>query len=165
MTGTEPLRILVPLDGSWVAESVLDWAKNFAERSGAHLVLFRVDLPLRASVFMATLMGNDRSDDAPGPAKEYMEGLESILCNEGASVSAEVAHAELLDRTVADTRTLLAECIGRVVADRIAQDDIDLAIVASHGLTADPSVRWGGVCQAIIAKSTKPVVFVPARLD
>ena len=52
-----------------------------------------------------------------------------------------------------------------MVADRIAQDDIDLAVVASRGLTANPDVRWGSVCQAIIARSTKPVIFVPARTD
>ena len=93
------LRILLPLDGSWLAEAALSWANTIAGPTAAHLVLFRVELPLRAAVFMAPVMAQTPGvEKAEGSlAREYMEGVAIRLKEDGLSAEVEIIHEDSLE--------------------------------------------------------------------
>ncbi len=138
-------------------------AKSLAAAMGAHLVLFRVDLPLRASVFMAPVMGMQPGEESArsGAADEHMNDVAIGLREDGLLADVEVVRLEEANEVVTEARARIADWIGGVVSARSDQDDIDLVVMASHGSTASQSVRWGSVCQATMVKTKKPLVLVP----
>ena len=81
-------RIVVPLDGSELAERALPWARTIAARSGGEVRLVHVHVPFRIPTSQAVLgprvgralqkLGEDRRDDA----EAYLEALGERLADE-----------------------------------------------------------------------------------
>ena len=114
-------KILVPLDGSELAERALTYATALAGTAGAHLLLMRV-------AYSHTLAGVDPRERQVGAVQEAEAYLQQIATQlrEGGFVCETVArygHA--------------AECITESARTRHA----DLIVMATHGRTGPRRVR------------------------
>jgi nucleotide-binding universal stress UspA family protein len=141
-------RILVPLDGSILAESALPEAKQLAELTGAELVLIRV----------VDYSARDKFGDF-GLLYEY-EAMAQALSEER-----DLARAYLADVA----RDLEAEgySVSAALVDGIAAKAIvgltepgDVIVMATHGRTG--MKRWfiGSIAEEVLRHATVPVLLI-----
>ena len=143
-------RILVPLDGSKLAESALPEAKQLARLTGAELVLIRV----------VDYSARNKFGDF-GLLYEY-EAMAQALAEE----------RELAETYLADmVRTIEAEgfTVSAALVDGIAAKAIvaltqpgDAIVMATHGRTGVK--RWfiGSIAEEVLRHATVPVLLVRA---
>lgn len=139
-------KILVPLDGSPLAEQALPQAERLARASGARVLLVCV-VP-------------DRTFPSPG----WAETQARAVC-EAAGYLERVAH-RLAERGIT-TRTAVpcGEVVGRIVAEARARGD-GLIVMATHGRGGLGRWAYGSVASATLAKAPVPVLLVRAwQLD
>jgi len=145
-------KILAPLDGSKLAECVVDHIKSVA--TGCHVpavVLLRVIPPISASGNAPDAMKESVSQGAREAAeiqaKNYLNEMAENLTAEGVAVETEIA-----DGAAADEILNYAE-----------ENDIDLIIMSTHGKSG--LSRWfsGSVADRVIHHSMIPVLIVVPR--
>jgi nucleotide-binding universal stress UspA family protein len=141
-------RILVPLDGSSLAEQILPVATKLARAVGAQLVLFQVPIVhvtgwMTGEWFLPVqgVLGTAEAD-----AERYLKGVAGRL--EG---QVEVATATSVGS--------VAECI----IDYAAAGDIDLVAMCTHGRTG--LARWalGSVADRVLRAGTTPILLMRAQ--
>lgn len=143
-------RIIVPLDGSKLAESALPEAESLAKLTGAELVLVRVidyssrdrfgDFGLLYEYeAMAKALEEERE-----LAKAYLADLSAQLTGEGYTVA-----SSLIDGIAAKAIVGLAK-------------PGDLIVMATHGRTG--MKRWfiGSIAEEVLRHATVPVLLVRA---
>lgn len=143
-------RIIVPLDGSKLAESALPEAKQLAELTGAQLVLLRV----------VDYSSRDRLGDF-GLLYEY-EAMAQALAEEH-----EIAEAYLADmgrKLESEDASVSASVVDGIAAKAIvafAQPG-DAIVMATHGRTGIK--RWfiGSIAEEVLRHATVPVLLVRA---
>ncbi len=142
-------RILVPLDGSKVAEGVLPHARALAFAEGAEIILLRVAVnPALEFTFSDPSVAQGIVEDLETQSKEYMAGVEESLKKDGFQVSTlirEGAVADMIQRT--------AEEVG---ADVIA--------MSTHGRTGPARWLLGSVADRVVRNSNIPVLLIRARV-
>jgi nucleotide-binding universal stress UspA family protein len=143
-------RILVPLDGSRLAEQALSCAMTLGRGLQAKLVLFRaVSIPSDVKEAL------DRADLEAGPlmerleidANEYLEAMSHLLPEAGLSFRHIVR------------RGLAADAI----LDLIEETDIQLVVMASHGYTGIKRWMHGSVAERVLQSASVPVLMVRAK--
>jgi nucleotide-binding universal stress UspA family protein len=137
--------LLVPLDGSELAERALPCATALASASNARLVLIRVAL-------------------APAPAT--LDGATWAQDQTAAIQEAEQYLAGVADRL--RTRVPIATGVpyGRAasgILDSISDIRPDAVVMATHGRTGWKHLVVGSVAEAVIAQSSVPVLLTCAR--
>ena len=134
-------RILIPVDGSALAERALPYACRLAEQHGAELVLVRVVEPL-GQLASTTPDGRAASHSAVGAAQLYLEEL-----------------AGRLPRRAVVTAVYYGEPVDGIL-DEISLRHPDLVVMATHGRTG-LRVVLGSVADAVARRSPVPVLLVP----
>lgn len=142
--------ILVPVDGSPLAERALPIALDIARRAGGSVTLLRAHVPLAIvgataeGVFTQDML---KADDAlRARAKEYTEALAKRLGAEwGVRVEARVE-----DGAPAGTITDVAESV-----------NAGLIVMTTHGAGGFAPGWLGSVCDAVIRHSHRPVLALP----
>ena len=146
-------RIVVPLDGSELAEKALPAAEELARLAGAPLHLIRVvDLP-RLERFGAYGLTVEYAsfallaDEERAVAREYLEKVAAGLTGRGRTVTTEVA-----DGVTARVLVGLSK-------------PGDAIVMASHGRTG--MARWflGSVAEDVVRHATVPVLLIRALPD
>ena len=141
-------RIIVPLDGSELAERALPTAEKLAHLTGAPLHIVRVVDLTRLGPYGAYglapeygVMASAMSDEDTA-AREYVARTERALAERGLTVSGEVL-----------TGSAAREVIGLVHPE-------DLIVMASHGRGG--VARWflGSVAEEVARRSPAPVLLV-----
>ncbi|HET9428899.1 MAG TPA: universal stress protein [Allosphingosinicella sp.] len=148
-------RLLVPLDGSARAESVLPIAVRIARAHKSELLLAHVvgrpeatSLPCietTAHALCARLV--EQNEQA---ARDYLDGLEARIWKEGLSARTVVMHG-------GDARV---ELVGLAQAQQA-----DLIIVASHGRSGMVEVPCGSVTEYLAAHAPSPLLIVRPSFD
>lgn len=143
-------KLLVPLDGSPRAESVLPVATRIARAHGAELVLVHVVPTLeivgtgpyepKARDLYEKLETHNEMN-----ARSYIEGLRAQLRNEGLAVQAIVV-------TDGDARSQL-----RAIA---IEQRIDLIVLSSHGRSGLDDVACGSVTEYLATHAPAPMLIV-----
>lgn len=131
-------RILVPLDGSSLAEGALTYASALAEKTAAEILLLR-------ATHSHTLHGVDpreRQQGAIDEAQEYLDAIMGRLSTRRLSCASVVRSGSP------------AECIIESARTRRA----DLIVMASHGRTGPGRWIFGSVSEAVVAGSQVPVL-------
>jgi nucleotide-binding universal stress UspA family protein len=142
-------RILLPLDGSAIAEQALPHAIAQAERFGALLILLRVLEPF-----------------------PYMRGMSAADIDSVKRQTAEWAQ-EYLDLLVADTgekgisvRAAVVEGRPNVTILQFAEkNQVDLIVLCSRGRSGLSRWLMGSVADRVLRGSTVPVLLVRARKE
>lgn len=135
-------RILVPLDGSALAEAVLPHVQELARSCGAELVLLRVAFapifpkadPIQAQVA------------AIQEAEAYVDTLAKRVQREGVKVEAKVRFGDPVEE----------------ILDHVTWGRIDLIGMATHGRTG--LKRWvlGSVAEHVLRRMPVPMLLVRA---
>jgi nucleotide-binding universal stress UspA family protein len=153
--GTPPVggfrRILVPLDGSPLAEAILEHAARIARLDPeAELVLLEVQprLPPAVRAQQSMLMQLAGEDD-PGPAqeaaaREYLDATLSRLSREGVR---------------ARTRFERADNVAVSILETAAAESADLLALCTHGRTGLARLALGSVADKLVRASTLPVLL------
>jgi nucleotide-binding universal stress UspA family protein len=139
-------KVLVPLDGSQVAEGVLPWVRDLVDCTGAEVTLLRVvtyppyDYLLTDPGLVAALRETLEAD-----ARAYLHKIAADLTAHGIEVVAEVC---LASGAIADT-----------IIDFAAGSGMDLIAMSTHGRTGP--ARWflGSVADRVVRGAKCPVLM------
>jgi len=139
---TEFKHLLVPLDGSRLAESVLPATVLLAKRLGAEVTLLHVmeyGLP-------QTVHGEPHLADRQ-QAEQYLNEVASRLAAAGLSVTDHV-HSNL-ERDVAGS-----------IAAHAAELNTDMIILCTHGRSGLRNVLIGSIAQQVLQRGRRPVFLI-----
>ena len=135
--------VLIPLDGSELAESILTELDQIAITSGTRLVLIRV---CSVHTISNSYVSETRSQIVQ-EAESYLENMKARLNSKGFTVEVHVCYGdpafEILD---------LAELV-----------DVNLIIMSTHGRSGFGRWLLGSVAEKVIRHSSKPVLLKPVR--
>jgi nucleotide-binding universal stress UspA family protein len=138
-------RILVPLDGSSVAEAVLPQVQMLAECSGAEVVLFSVvNTPTYDYFIPDAAMAITLHEGQQTQTKLYLERVCTQLKAKGLTVRAEL-------------------CVGNVAESILDYADsikADLIAMSTHGRNGIGRFLLGSVAEKVIRAAKVPVLLV-----
>ena len=145
-------RILVPLDGSLLAEGALAVAARIAHASDSTIVLLRViGVPTTYTPYM---YGSDMAQ-SPQLAQDLIdmeqENAEKYL--------AEVARLDGLAGIQVET-TIIPGSAGMSILDTAKEEKVDLIVMSSHGETGFKRLALGSVAQYVSRHSPVPVLVL-----
>jgi nucleotide-binding universal stress UspA family protein len=129
-------RILVPLDGSAVAEMILPEVRKILRLVDSEIILIRSEFPVVADVYPSVMF-----DTALEGARSYLQNVADRLSKEGVRT-----------RTIVDLGPA-AEFVLRTAR----QERATLIALATHGRTGAARALMGSVAEQIIRKSAVPV--------
>ena len=149
-SGNRVVRILVPLDGSKLAEEALGPAREMATLFGAEILLLQVVEPLSATLYAeaaAYLRADPEAELAE--ARQYVDDVAAQLRADGLAVTARA--------TVGGA----AATIATTARDQSA----DLITLASHGRGGLARLVMGSIAAGVIQRATVPLLVVrPAAI-
>jgi nucleotide-binding universal stress UspA family protein len=146
-------KILVPLDGSELAECVLPHVEAIAKGCQVTDIVFvRVAEPVQVPVAGTDYTFTDEDwrrieTEHRSAAEEYVKQLPNRLKYEGVGVQAE---------------TLTGGTAAEVIADYATKKEVDLIIIATHGRSGVSRWVWGSVADRVLRSACVPVLMVRA---
>lgn len=121
-------RIIVPLDGSEIAEQALPHALSVAEMTGAQLLLLRVVVPLHAPPPLPFAAPYVAPTDLNAPTVGMMvEHAESYLARLTRKLESEHSSLEVRSEVRVD------ESSARAIVEVARENQCDLAVLSTHG--------------------------------
>lgn len=123
-------RILVPLDGTELAEKALPYAKSVAKLKGSTLILFAVSLTIFA----------ERRDRL---YSSYLEVKAKELNDEGIKAATATSHGYIAQEIV-----------------KFAKEDIDLIVMSTHSYSGAKHWMFGSVTQKVLFGTEIPVLLI-----
>jgi nucleotide-binding universal stress UspA family protein len=144
-------HILIPLDGSLLAEQALAPASRIAEKFSARLLLLRVvtgDRPLPGFPYLAARPSSAPAS-APHPLFEEAEAYLSGL--------------RLPNPLIAMRSRVLAGAPPELIIATAAEEQVDLIVMSTHGRAGLTRLLYGSVAEAVLRGATVPVMMVPSR--
>jgi nucleotide-binding universal stress UspA family protein len=147
-------KILVPLDGSKLAECVLPHVESIAKGCGVESVTFIrvVDLPLMpvSGDLGYSLSAKDwerMESESRVAAENYLNKLVSRVKYDGINVQ---------------TKVLTGGQAADIIAEYATQNEVDLIVIATHGRSGISRWVWGSVADRILRSACVPVLMVRA---
>jgi len=147
VTGLRYQRILVPLDGTQRAETILPAAATLARAHDAYIVLVhlvqqpvmpRRTPPSREDVELADqLVARNQAE-----ATQYLDQLRSRLTGE------------------VEARVLVSDHLAATLHELIEQEKTDLVLLSAHGMSSQSRGPYGDVTSNLIAYGTTPLVIM-----
>lgn len=150
-------HILVPLDGSAVAESILPYVQELAAGTGARVTLLGVVDPLAPHDEVVVSGPVDIRGELWGAAAylhDYLGGVAGRLARAGVAAQARVVTGAVAEQIIETART------------------VDLIAMTTHGRGGLDRLMHGSVADQVVRHATVPVLLVrpvvpatePARL-
>jgi len=144
-------KIMVPLDGSELAECVLPHVENLVKAEGVETVVF----VRAAETFFAH----------PGTGAEFSEATIKKYDAE-IKAAAEKYLSKLASRlnygkTKIETKVLTGNAAEKL-ADYATKNKIDLIVIATHGRSGISRWVWGSVADRLLRSACVPVLMVRA---
>ena len=138
-------NLLVPLDGSHLAEAVLPIAGSLADLVNASVTLIHIierDAPREVH--------RDRHLTQPDEADAYLAEVRTQYFNSNTSVTLHVHTAEVSD-------------VARSIVAHSEELEQDLVVMCTHGHGGLRNWFFGSIAQQVIAEGKTPVLLVPPR--
>jgi nucleotide-binding universal stress UspA family protein len=140
-------KILVPLDGSKVAEGVLPHAKALAYSEGAELILLTVGAnPALDFAFSDPGLAQSAIQEQEERSKKYISAIENDLKSAGFKTS-----TILRVGSVADVILGVAEEL-----------QVDVIAMSTHGRTGPARWLLGSIAERVVHSSKIPVLLIRA---
>ncbi|GAB4158078.1 MAG: universal stress protein [Candidatus Promineifilaceae bacterium] len=145
-------HILVPLDGSKLAETALPVALEVAQKFNSEITLLRVVLPPHvvthtAGAAYASLITGLR-EIAFEEAESYLKAQQNALRQQGHRVHSKIADGE----PVAD-----------IILDVAENMPVDLIVMCTHGRSGISRWVFGSVADRILRQAAMPILLVRAQ--
>jgi len=153
-------KILVPLDGSTLAERVIPYAEEMAHLGGS-ILLFRVAIPSRAAILAAHQLVEESETAEMGRRREreYLSKLETELREKGIKAGSELVEGTGVSEIVQQARERVLDKIAEEIVRRAEEPDIALIAMTTLGATG-ADVPFGGVAKRVLARTSKPVFLL-----
>jgi nucleotide-binding universal stress UspA family protein len=145
-------KILVPLDGSELAECVLAHIKNLSPGDkNPEIVLFRVcEPPVILADFPATL--EEKWEDHVREETEHMNMQCSLYLND--------VEKKLKDSGLSvTTRTALGKPAEQII-EYAAKNNVDVILMATHGRSGISRWAYGSIADKVLRSSPVPVMII-----
>lgn len=145
--------ILIPLDGSELAEAALPHAVELAQKFGSKIILLRVVQPVN---YMLTELGS--AEDLTLMKKLY----ESLKRESMAYLQRQ---EERLKRDVVEASAILLDGVqpAQTILETADALDADVIIMSTHGRTGVGRWLFGSVAENVVRHSKVPVLSIRAR--
>lgn len=144
-------RILVPLDGSELAEKALQQALSLCPEFGEIILLQVVRLPLPVMTpDVGMTMPVIDMDELFAEAEAYLNKWVDKLADEGVRASAAVVEGD----NIADA-----------IVDYAKEHDISLIVQSTHGRGGLSRLVFGSVSEGVLRRTPCPVMFIRADTD
>lgn len=145
-------HVLVPLDGSALAESALRYAREITATGGVITLLTSVDVPeYTITTFYATGMIAEANrqqtsvENVVPHAREYLCDIAKQLEDEGWLVRVEAV--------IGDAATTIIE--------HATEEQVDAIVMSTHGRSGINRWLFGSVTQKVLQGATCPVLVIP----
>jgi nucleotide-binding universal stress UspA family protein len=149
---TRPLRILIPLDGSDLAEAALGPAQLVGEAIAASR---GYEMRLVRVIPFSNTPGADASRDrARADAESYLKALAERF-----SAAAPVTTSVILDADPADALARMTRA-GEQVTGAPDTDGYDLIAMATHGRTGFARMAVGSVTERVLSATVAPALII-----
>jgi nucleotide-binding universal stress UspA family protein len=144
-------KILLPLDGSELAECVLPHAESIAKGCGTTgVILVRVVSPLQIRYDTSYSLSEPEQEQLYSQAvqstQSYLEQVAGRLKEQGLNVTSEV----------------LTGPVAESIAEYTHKNEIDLMIIATHGRSGVSRWVWGSIADKILRSACVPVLMIRA---
>lgn len=142
-------KILVPLDGSKRAETILPYVEQLAQQNDANVVLLQVLEPGAALVTpydMVPYFDAEAIEQRKQEAMNYLAGLCAELGANGIKVQKLVEQGPIV----------------RMILDVADREKVRLIAMASHGRTGLARVFYGSVAAGVLSQADRPLLIVRA---
>jgi nucleotide-binding universal stress UspA family protein len=139
-------RVLVPLDGSELAEAILPFVEQVAGPLHAEVVLLRVIEPLSPAELVASagVVAPDTFALRDMDAKHYLSEVERRLSKKGLRIRTRVALGPPAEEILAAAQAISA----------------DLIAMATHGRGGLGRLLFGSVAEAVLHAAAVPVLLI-----
>jgi nucleotide-binding universal stress UspA family protein len=147
-------HVLVPLDGSQLAEAAIDEARRIITSGGDISLLIAVQVP-NVPVYGYELSSNivpayqSSLDEAYAGAQEYLERVANELRTEG-------FHVRVIVQFGDDAASVIVRSAQQYAADAI--------VMSTHGRSGVSRWLFGSVTNKVLQSTTCPVMVVPSRI-
>jgi nucleotide-binding universal stress UspA family protein len=146
-------KILLPLDGSEIANQALPIAQQLAQQVGAELILMRVVAEERYEVKYRQTM----------PIYQLNAENQQLLVDHAMRWLERLADSLALHKIVARAVVDIGDP-GEKILSYAAEDDVDLIVMSTHGRKGVPRLLHGSVTAKVLADAPCPVVLVRPQI-
>lgn len=144
-------KIMVPLDGSELAEQALPQAEVLAKEKGAEVLLLRAIEPLSDREFAALFAAWESPEEVYAhrqtAAEQYLEQIQGEL------------RATILSSEILVEEGHPAE----VILDTAGAEAVDLIVMSTHGRSGLSRWVYGSIADKVLHKATCPLLLIRAR--
>ena len=144
-------RIMVPLDGSKLAECVLPHLETVVKGSRSpQVIVVQAVEPLsvpygrEVAKFASLKQVETFETHQRAEAEKYLKGIATRLKKSGVNARAELVYGKAVD----------------ALSDYVAKNKVDLVILATHGRSGISRWAWGSVASRLIRAVRVPVLMV-----
>lgn len=138
-------RVLVPVDGSEVAEAILPFILDIAGPLDLEVVLLRVNRPIPPTAVEGTRVFTVEDVEARrATAEAYLQGLAAEMRARGVRAATRVQRGEPVHEILAAART----------------EDADLIAMTTHGRTGPARLLFGSVAEGVLRHASIPVFLM-----
>ena len=145
-------RLLVPLDGSHIAESALPAALELAAKFGGEITLVRiVSSPASLPAVDGRAYGNlhfEMREHIHKEAETYLKLLKNSLRQQGY-----VVHHQVIE----------GESPASAILEKVADQDMDAIVMSTHGWGGLARWMFGSVADKVMRRADVPVVLIRAN--
>jgi nucleotide-binding universal stress UspA family protein len=143
-------KILVPLDGSELAECVLPHVESIAKGCGVGSVVFvrAIDnyMPNAVYAYLDESFRKEADERAEKAARQYLDDVVDRVNLNGVEVQ-----KQLINGSAAES-----------IAEYATKNEIDLITIATHGRSGVSRWAWGSVADRILRSACVPVLMIRA---
>lgn len=143
-------KILVPLDGSKRAEAVLPHVEEMANRYGTEICFLRVEelcVMLEWDEVVDLTKCHEKFDSRKKTSESYLARLKTKFRDKGIKTEARVVYGPVV-------KSILTEA---------EEMDVDIIVMASHGLSGLPRTFYGSVTAGVLQKIDRPLLIIRTR--
>ncbi len=148
VSGGQLQRLLVPLDGSPLAEQVLPQAQALAQATGAQILLLQVIQSLDEGNQKILFKGKAQVDAL---YKNWCAGAEKYLC--------EVVQG-LKEAGISTDYQVLFGDPDKVICSTVTDESVDLIVMSTHGRSGLSRWYYGSVANKVMRNVTAPLLLL-----
>jgi nucleotide-binding universal stress UspA family protein len=143
-------KMLVPLDGSKRAEAVLPHAEEMANRYGAEIIFLCVEelcVMLEWDEVVDLAKCHEKFDTRKKASESYLAQLKRKFRDKGIKTEIHVVYGPVV----------------KSILTAAEQMDVDIIVMASHGLSGLPRTFYGSVTAGVLQKVDRPLLIIRTR--
>ena len=143
-------KILVPLDGSKRAEAVLPHAEEMANRYGAEIIFLCVEelyVMLEWDEVVDLTKCQEKFDTRKKASESYLDQIKAEFRDKGIKTDARVVYGPVVKSILTTAEEM----------------DVDIIVMASHGLSGLPRTFYGSVTAGVLQKIDRPLLIIRTR--